>query len=138
MVDGGIGAVVVNGFTGELRADTRQLSRWPDGLLSATRHRTAAGLKQAGLQNQLQRRMHLFPLAFGGYLPTPLLIQRKLNLIQTAAQVLLSDIAKLEARQRSHRVTQRTQEKLALQRITVGRCAIQVIAHHVKVHVILR
>lgn len=82
--------------------------------------------------------MHLFPLAFGRNLPTPLLVQRKLHFIRAAAQVLFGDITKLEARQRGHRVTQRTQEELALQRVTVGRSAIQVIADHVKVDVILR
>ena len=81
--------------------------------------------------------MYLFPLAFGADLSTPLLIERKLYFIQAAAQVFLGDIAKLEARQRSHRLTQRTQVQLALQRIAISWRAVQVVSHHVKVDIIL-
>ena len=44
LVDGGIGAVVIDRFAGELRTDARQGGRRPDGLFRPAGHRTSAGL----------------------------------------------------------------------------------------------
>ena len=136
LVDGGIGAVVINRLAGELRADPRQLWGGPDSLADPTGYRATAGLQQAGLKDHLQRRMRFLPLAGGGHCPTPFVIQRQAHFIQATGGIVLRNIAKLEARQRRNRIAQRAQEQFPLQTVTAGGGAVQIVAGNGEIDVV--
>ncbi len=113
-VNGGIGAVVIDGFSRKLRTNTRQRGGGPDGLLGATGHWTTAGLQQACLKDQLQRRMGLLPLAISCHFAAAFLVQRYLYLIKATREILLGNVTELEAWQRRDSLPQRAQEQLSL------------------------
>ena len=132
LLDSAVGAIVVNLFQGKFRSDTRQRFGRPDRLPDDARDRSAAGLQQAGLQDHLQRRAALLPLAGGGDFCMSAIVQGGLHFIQAAGKVLFGNVAKLEARQRRHRIAQRTQEQFTLQRVAAGRRAVQIRPAHRK------
>ena len=107
LIDGGVGAIVIDRFAGKLRADPRQLGCWPDSLAYPAGDRATAGLKQAGLEDHLQRRVGFLPLAGGGHFTMAFGIQRQVHFIQAAGGIFLRNIAKLEARQRRDGIAQR-------------------------------
>ncbi|MNC25523.1 hypothetical protein D3C75_736120 [compost metagenome] len=121
---GAIGAVIINFFTGKLRANPRQRFGRPDCLLRTSRDWATTGFQQTCLQHQAQWGVNVIPLAVCAYGRFTLLIKLKLYFVQIPGEVFFVNITKLEPRQRSNRFTQWTQEQLTLQIIPGSRRAI--------------
>ena len=79
-----VAAVVINGLVTEQWPDARQGVSGPDGLGGTTGDRTSAGFQQAGLQNQVERRVQLIPLILYGELCSAAGVKLEIHFIQRA------------------------------------------------------
>ena len=119
-------AVVTDFLTLEQRAHTRQAGCRPYRLDDAPGDRTAAGLLQAGLQNQLERRARLGPAVLRAEHALTIGIQGDLVELHILIQLFLGHRAELIARQARHRLAQRAHIELAGQAVAGSRRAVEV------------
>ena len=98
----------------------------PDRLHQAPGDRPTAGLLQAGLHNQLQRRLGLGPLAFQGQRLLAIGVEYAFVQFEILAQLFFSDGTELVARQGFDRLTQWPHVHLATDAVTGGGRAVEV------------
>ncbi|MNZ38607.1 hypothetical protein D3C78_560870 [compost metagenome] len=113
-------------FAIEQGTQPRHAVRRPYRLHHAPGNRPATGLLQAGLDDQLQRRLDLGPLAVQGDQDFAVFIQGGFFQLQVLAQLLFGDRAELIAGQALDRFTQRPHVHLTAQAIACGGGAVQV------------
>ncbi|MCY1349830.1 hypothetical protein D9M69_360410 [compost metagenome] len=129
-------AVGIGFFTLEQRAHTRQALGRPDRLHQAAGDRTAAGLLQAGLEDQLHGRLGFGPAGFDVQLGLAVGIQLGLVQFDVLFQLVLGHRAELVAGQRLHRFAQRAHVELAGQAVAGGRRAVEVTAADLEARVV--
>ncbi len=110
----------------------------PDRLHQTTGDRPPARLLQAGLQNQLQRRFGLRPLALHSERRMTFGIEGDGFKLQIMLEVFFGDRAELITRQLRHRLAQRADIDLTGQRIARSGGAVQVAASDIELRVVSR
>ncbi|MNF60354.1 hypothetical protein D3C84_419700 [compost metagenome] len=134
LVAGGVGhqqlelgqAVGVGFFAVEQRAQARQALGRPDRLHQAAGDGAAAGFLQAGLEDQLQRRLGITPAGLDVQLGLAVGVQLGLVQFDVLLQFALGHRTELVAGQRLHRLAQRAHVELAGEAVAGRRRAVEV------------
>ncbi|MDT4804653.1 hypothetical protein FQZ97_374350 [compost metagenome] len=144
LVAGGVGhqqlelgqAVGVGFFAVEQRAQARQALGRPDRLHQAAGDGAAAGFLQAGLEDQLQRRLGITPAGLDVQLGLAVGVQLGLVQFDVLLQFALGHRTELVAGQRLHRLAQRAHVELAGKAVAGSRCTVEVASLDVEAGVL--